>query len=85
MTNPGVLVVIRGNSGSGKSTVATAVQRRFDRGTCTHRASETAFYQACSTPSSAVSRFDAVGYGLAMVSLTSGPKPVEQHAHIAAC
>lgn len=29
-----LLVVIRGNSASGKSTVATAVQRRFERGEC---------------------------------------------------
>ncbi|MCM6774475.1 AAA family ATPase [Nocardia sp. CDC159] len=34
MKNPGVLVVLRGNSGSGKSSVAAAVQRRFERGTC---------------------------------------------------
>lgn len=30
----GTLVVIRGNSGSGKSTVAAELQQRFDRGTC---------------------------------------------------
>ncbi|GAB2545005.1 P-loop NTPase family protein [Nocardia heshunensis] len=29
-----VLVVIRGNSSSGKSTTALAVQQRFERGTC---------------------------------------------------
>lgn len=30
----GTLVVLRGNSGSGKSTVARAVRERFERGTC---------------------------------------------------
>lgn len=30
----GILVVLRGNSGSGKSTVARMLQRRFDRGAC---------------------------------------------------
>ncbi|TXR57201.1 AAA family ATPase [Quadrisphaera setariae] len=30
----GTLVVLRGNSGSGKTTVARAVQRRFPKGTC---------------------------------------------------
>ncbi|MHA7247960.1 AAA family ATPase [Arthrobacter tecti] len=30
----GTLVVLRGNSGSGKSTVARMLQRRFDRGAC---------------------------------------------------
>lgn len=34
MGGAGRLVVIRGNSGSGKSTVAGFVQRRFDRGLC---------------------------------------------------
>lgn len=30
----GILVTIRGNSASGKSTVAAELQQRFDRGTC---------------------------------------------------
>ena len=34
MGDAGILVVLRGNSGSGKSTVARMVQQRFDRGTC---------------------------------------------------
>jgi predicted kinase len=34
MDRSGTLVVLRGNSGSGKSTVARMVQRRFDRATC---------------------------------------------------
>ncbi|MFF3229123.1 AAA family ATPase [Nocardia suismassiliense] len=36
-----VLVVIRGNSGSGKSTVAAAVRRRFERGACALVAQDT--------------------------------------------
>ncbi|MEV6560267.1 AAA family ATPase [Nocardia sp. NPDC051756] len=38
---PALLVVIRGNSASGKSTVATAVQRRFGRGECAVVAQDT--------------------------------------------
>ncbi|WP_169815175.1 hypothetical protein [Nocardia uniformis] len=34
MGKAGTLVVIRGNSGSGKSTTAIEVQQRFGRGTC---------------------------------------------------
>ena len=34
MGSAGILVVLRGNSGSGKSTVARMLQQRFDRGTC---------------------------------------------------
>ncbi|WP_433575007.1 AAA family ATPase [Nocardia brasiliensis] len=40
-TRPAVLVVIRGNSASGKSTVAARVQCRFERGTCALVAQDT--------------------------------------------